>query len=81
MPGAHVLFLTVDLCTLCLRIADPSKAMFVSAALFSDGAAGVVLRNTKGARGGRTGGGKVLASVTTGSPYWWSSYDRCAGYY
>jgi len=52
MPGAHVLFLTVDLCTLCLRIADPSKAMFVSAALFSDGAAGVVLRNTKGARGG-----------------------------
>jgi alkylresorcinol/alkylpyrone synthase len=51
MPGAHVLFLTVDLCSLCLRIADPSMAMFVSAALFGDGAAGVVLRNTQGAAG------------------------------
>ena len=39
MPGGHVLFLTVDLCSLCLRVADPSMAMFVSAALFGDGAA------------------------------------------
>jgi alkylresorcinol/alkylpyrone synthase len=44
MPGANVLFLTVDLCTLCARPNDPSVAMFVSAALFGDGAAGVVLR-------------------------------------
>lgn len=52
-PGTHVLFLTVDLCSLCLRINDPSPAMFVSGALFGDGAAGVVLHNTKeGARGG-----------------------------
>ena len=51
MPGSNVLFLTVDLCTLCLRINDPSIAMFVSTALFGDGAAGVVLRNTSsGAR-------------------------------
>ena len=48
MPGANVLFLTVDLCSLCLRIDDPSMAMFVSAALFGDGAAGVVLRNVQG---------------------------------
>src|SRR5262245_1716585 len=48
MPGAHVLFLTIDLCSLCMRVNDPSMAMFVSAALFGDGAAGVVLRNTKG---------------------------------
>jgi len=49
MPGgSHVLFLTIDLCSLCLRIADPSIAMFVAAALFGDGAAGVVLRNTRG---------------------------------
>jgi len=61
MPCAHVLFLTVDLCTLCLRIADPSMAMFVSAALFGDGAAGVVLRNTKGEGDGCTGRGRVLA--------------------
>ena len=44
--GAHVLFLTVDLCSLCLRVNDPSPAMFVSTALFGDGAAGVLLRNT-----------------------------------
>ena len=44
--GAHVLFLTVDLCSLCLRVNDPSPAMFVSSALFGDGAAGVVLHNT-----------------------------------
>ena len=50
--GAHVLFLTVDLCSLCLRVNDPSPAMFVSTALFGDGAAGVVLRNTAdGAQG------------------------------
>lgn len=43
-PGANVLFITVDLCSLCVRANDPSMAMFVSAALFGDGAAGVVLR-------------------------------------
>jgi alkylresorcinol/alkylpyrone synthase len=46
IPGGNVLFLTVDLCSLCLRINDPGVAMFVSAALFGDGAAGVVLHNT-----------------------------------
>src|SRR5580704_9217908 len=45
--GAHVLFLTVDLCSLCLRVNDPRAAMFVSGALFGDGAAGVLLRNIK----------------------------------
>jgi alkylresorcinol/alkylpyrone synthase len=56
--GAHVLFLTVDLCSLCLRINDPSPAMFVSTALFGDGAAGVLLRNTAG---GASGGPRILA--------------------
>jgi alkylresorcinol/alkylpyrone synthase len=51
--GAHVLFLTVDLCSLCLRINDPSPAMFVSTALFGDGAAGVLLRNTADGASGR----------------------------
>ncbi len=45
--GAHVLFLTVDLSSLSLRINDPSPATFISGALFGDGAAGVLLRNTK----------------------------------
>jgi alkylresorcinol/alkylpyrone synthase len=66
MPGAHALFLTIDLCSLCLRIADPSMAMFVSAALFGDGAAGVVLRNTQGEQS-PTGRGRVLAM---GDHFW-----------
>jgi alkylresorcinol/alkylpyrone synthase len=57
-PGAHVLFLTVDLCSLCLRVNDPSAAMFVCAALFGDGAAGVLLRNTSD---GQSGGPRILA--------------------
>ncbi len=46
-PGSTVLFLTVDLCSLCIRPNDPAAAMFVSAALFADGAAGVVLRTSR----------------------------------
>ena len=57
--GAHVLFLTVDLCSLCMRVNDPSPSMFVSSALFGDGAAGVLLRNTR--QGGRGGGPRILA--------------------
>ena len=57
--GAHVLFLTVDLCSLCLRVNDPSPAMFVSSALFGDGAAGILLRNT---RDGARGGPRILAT-------------------
>jgi alkylresorcinol/alkylpyrone synthase len=64
--GSHVLFLTIDLCSLCLRIADPSMAMFVAGALFGDGAAGVVLRNTR-EQGGGVGRGKVLA---VGDHFW-----------
>ncbi len=58
--GAHVLFLTVDLCSLCMRPNDPSPSMFVSSALFGDGAAGVLLRNTR--QGGRGGGPRILAA-------------------
>ena len=53
-----MLFLTVDLCSLCLRVNDPSAAMFVSGALFGDGAAGVLLRNTKDGAGA---GPRILA--------------------
>jgi alkylresorcinol/alkylpyrone synthase len=66
MPGGNVLFLTVDLCSLCLRINDPGVAMFVSAALFGDGAAGVVLRNTAQAPGGNDSG-RVVA---IGEHFW-----------
>ena len=47
-PPKSVLFLTIDLCSLCLRINDPSLTMFVAGALFGDGAAGLVLRSHDG---------------------------------
>jgi alkylresorcinol/alkylpyrone synthase len=53
-PDARALFLTVDLCSLCMRPNDKSPAMFVSAALFGDGAAAVVLHNR--ARSGAVNG-------------------------
>ncbi len=60
--GSHVLFLTVDLCSLCLRVGDPSPAMFVSTALFGDGAAGMVLHNTaEGTRAGSRAAPRILA--------------------
>jgi alkylresorcinol/alkylpyrone synthase len=68
-PGANVLFLTVDLCSLCARPNDPSVAMFVCAALFGDGAAGVVLR----AREGRGASEKAPAAprlFAVGEHFW-----------
>jgi alkylresorcinol/alkylpyrone synthase len=55
MPGGYVLFLTVDLCSLCARGNDMSVANFISIALFGDGAAAVVLRNTRAGDAGRQG--------------------------
>lgn len=75
MPGSHVLFLTVDLCSLCLRIADPSMAMFVSAALFGDGAAGVVLRNVHGSETGASRG-RILAV----GDHFWPDTERIMGW-
>ena len=53
-PGTNVLFLTVDLCSLCARPNDPSLAMFVAAALFGDGAAAAVLRSGAAVAGDRS---------------------------
>jgi alkylresorcinol/alkylpyrone synthase len=67
MPGAHVLFLTVDLCSLCARGDDPSLANFVSIALFGDGAAAVLLRNAHdGAHG------SSLARIVTLGEHCWT---------
>lgn len=74
MPGSNVLFLTVDLCSLCLRIADPSLAMFVSAALFGDGAAGVVLSNLRESAG--EGAGRILAV----GDHFWSNTEHIMGW-
>jgi alkylresorcinol/alkylpyrone synthase len=71
--GAHVLFLTVDLCSLCMRANDPSPAMFVSTALFGDGAAGLLLHNT---RTGARVGPRVLAS----GEYCWPGTEHIMGW-
>ncbi len=69
-PGANVLFMTVDLCSLCARPNDPSMAMFVSAALFGDGAAGVVLRTAEpGAAAGDEANAKARI-LTFGEHLW-----------
>jgi len=61
MPGAYVLFLTVDLCSLCARGDDPSLANFVSIALFGDGAAAVLLRNTHAGSSPEPPRGRIVA--------------------
>lgn len=43
-PGATVLLVVVELCTLTLRLHDRSKANLVACALFADGAAALLLR-------------------------------------
>lgn len=77
MPGGNVLFMTVELCTLCLRVNDPAAAMFVSAALFGDGAAGIVLRN----RAGRTGGdGPRLGRIVAMGEHFWPETEYIMGW-
>jgi alkylresorcinol/alkylpyrone synthase len=71
--GALVLFLTVDLCSLCLRVNDPSPAMFVSTALFGDGAAGLLLHNT---RNSSRAGPRVLAS----GEWCWGNTEHIMGW-
>ena len=43
-PGATVLLVTVELCSLAFRIDEPSKADIIATALFGDGAAACVLK-------------------------------------
>src|SRR5262249_11993469 len=76
-PGSHVLFLPVDLCTLCMRTADHSLAMFVAAALFGDGAAGVVLRSHSGDKRGRVSGRAKVGAI---GEYFWSKTEHIMGW-
>ncbi|HUC51847.1 MAG TPA: type III polyketide synthase [Xanthobacteraceae bacterium] len=76
--GAHVLFLTVDLCSLCMRANDPSPSMFVSSALFGDGAAGVLLRNTR--RDGRDGGHGAGPRILAVGEWCWRGTEHIMGW-
>lgn len=77
-PGRNVLFITVDLCSLCARPNDPSMAMFVAAALFGDGAAGVVLRTA--ANGAGEGGKFDRPVVRTFGEHTWRNTRHIMGW-
>lgn len=76
-PGAKVLFLTIDLCSLCLRVNDPSLAMFVSAALFGDGAAGIVLHSRPA---GMRGSAPARVEIGGLGEYFWSQTEHIMGW-
>jgi len=78
-PGSNVLFITVDLCSLCVRPNDPAQAMFVSAALFGDGAAAVVLR-TSDIPGLASGSGSQRPSLLTFGEHLWPSTLHIMGW-
>ncbi len=75
--GANVLFLSVDLCSLCLRVQDDSIAMFVATALFGDGAAGAVLRHTPHPGNGVS---RPLASIVTAGEHFWRDTEHIMGW-
>lgn len=66
-PGARVLFVTVELCSLALRIDQVDKADVISTALFGDGAAACVMTN---------GDAAGFATITgTGEKTWTDTLD------
>jgi alkylresorcinol/alkylpyrone synthase len=79
-PGSNVLFLTVDLCSLCLRINDPSLTMFVAAALFGDGAAGVVLRSNAGGHAPSARSSPARARIGAIGEYLWPNTEHIMGF-
>jgi alkylresorcinol/alkylpyrone synthase len=74
MGSGNILFLTVDLCSLCFRAVDSSMAMFVATALFGDGAAGVVLRKAAG------GGEKRLCCINSVGEHFWRGTEHIMGW-
>jgi alkylresorcinol/alkylpyrone synthase len=75
MPGANVLFLTIDLCSLQVRANDHSLTNFVAAALFADGAAALVLRSQAGASRPMRSPARLANVVATGEHLWHKTED------
>lgn len=71
LPAGNVLLLAVELCTINFRTADRSIRNFISAALFGDGAAGVLLRRQRGRDAARP----TARVVASGEHMWRSSED------
>ena len=66
-PGAHVLMVTVETCTLLFRQDRLAKADIIATALFGDGAAAAILRGGDGAGGS----GRSLGTLGRGAQHMW----------
>ena len=73
----HVLLLSVELCSLNYRLADTRKAMFISTALFGDGAAAVVLRGGGNSNGN---GGTRHPRITAVGEHLWNGSEEMMGW-
>jgi alkylresorcinol/alkylpyrone synthase len=62
-PGANVLMVTVELCTLAFRLDHPTKSDIIAASLFGDGAAAVVVTS-------RTEG-DAIGTITGSTEHLW----------
>jgi alkylresorcinol/alkylpyrone synthase len=73
-PGKTILYVTIELCTISIRLDKPTKANIVATALFGDGAAACVLRSEEGGADGAIAdigaGGEVLWPDTLGIMGW-----------
>jgi alkylresorcinol/alkylpyrone synthase len=69
-PGAVVLFVAVELCSLSFRLDELTKANIVASALFADGAAACVLRRSEG-----RGQGEIAEFEASGEHLWPGTLD------
>jgi alkylresorcinol/alkylpyrone synthase len=65
-PGSNVLLVTIELCSLALRLDQLTKANIIATSLFGDGAAAVVLR---------AGDGGAIQIENTGEHLWPDTLD------
>jgi alkylresorcinol/alkylpyrone synthase len=69
-PGTNVLLVTIELCTLALRLDELTKANIVAVSLFGDGAAAIVLRAGDGGATQIEAAGEHLWPDTLGIMGW-----------
>ncbi|WP_160009888.1 type III polyketide synthase [Rhizobium sp. 18055] len=69
-PGATVLFVSIELCTLAFRLDELTRANIIATALFGDGAAACVLRAGEGGIAEVESTGEHLFSDTLGIMGW-----------
>jgi alkylresorcinol/alkylpyrone synthase len=71
LPAGNVLFLAVELCTINCRTSDRTIKNYISAALFGDGAAGVLLRRKSEGKASQP----LARVIATGEHMWRQTED------